>query len=140
LRETYGEKSDTVKEISMQINLARFERFIGNFSHLNSTETNALVNRFWKLYEEALPVGMRIAFFRLLVKVGKFPRRALLTFSLLHPTLGKDLEETERQYGDDYVIMAAHLLIDLHKDTSKKIRRSAAVTTMIIFRRLCAFY
>ncbi|KAH7045463.1 N-acetyltransferase B complex non catalytic subunit-domain-containing protein [Linnemannia elongata] len=86
LRDTYGDKSDTVKEISMQINLARFERFIGNFSHLNSTETNALVNRFWKLYEEALP-------------------------------LGKDLEETERQYGDDYAIMAAHLLIDLHKET-----------------------
>lgn len=33
---------------------------------------------------------------------------------------GKDLEETERQYGDDYVIMAAHLLIDLHKETSKE--------------------
>ncbi|KAF9919778.1 N-alpha-acetyltransferase 25, NatB auxiliary subunit [Linnemannia zychae] len=86
LRDTYGQKSDTVKEISMQINLARFERFIGDFSQLNSTETMALVNKFWKLYEEALP-------------------------------LGKDLEETERQYGDDYVIMAAHLLIDLHKET-----------------------
>ncbi|KAG0380880.1 N-alpha-acetyltransferase 25, NatB auxiliary subunit [Mortierella sp. AD032] len=86
LRETYGEKSDTVKEISMQINLARFERFIGAFSHLNSTEIMTLVNKFWKLYEAALPFG-------------------------------KDLEETERQYGDDYVIMAAHLLIDLHKET-----------------------
>ncbi|KAF9098341.1 N-alpha-acetyltransferase 25, NatB auxiliary subunit [Mortierella sp. AD031] len=86
LRDTYGEKSDTVKEISMQINLVRFERFIGTFSHVNSTETMALVNKFWKLYGSALPFG-------------------------------KDLEETERQYGDDYVIMAAHLLIDLHKDT-----------------------
>ncbi|KAG0255713.1 N-alpha-acetyltransferase 25, NatB auxiliary subunit [Actinomortierella ambigua] len=31
--------------------------------------------------------------------------------------LGKDLEETERQYGDDYAIMASHILIDLHKET-----------------------
>ncbi|KAF9425881.1 N-alpha-acetyltransferase 25, NatB auxiliary subunit, partial [Entomortierella beljakovae] len=29
----------------------------------------------------------------------------------------KGLEETERQYGDDYAIMASHLLIDIHKDT-----------------------
>ncbi|KAF9366671.1 N-alpha-acetyltransferase 25, NatB auxiliary subunit [Mortierella sp. NVP85] len=86
LKETAGEKSETVKEVAIQINITRFERFVGLQSNLRSTEAMALVNRFWKLYEEALP-------------------------------LGKDLEETERQYGDDYAIMAAHLLIDVHKDT-----------------------
>ena len=40
------------------------------------------------------------------------------------------MEETERQYGDDYVIMAAHLLIDLHKETSKK------NGILIIFKRV----
>jgi N-terminal acetyltransferase B complex non-catalytic subunit len=58
LRESYGEKSDTVKEISMQINLARFERFIGTFSRLSSAETMTLVNKFWERYEAALPLGM----------------------------------------------------------------------------------
>ncbi|KAF8923010.1 N-acetyltransferase B complex non catalytic subunit-domain-containing protein [Dissophora ornata] len=86
LKETSGEKAETVKEIAIQINIARFERSIGLQSKLNSTEAIALVNKFWKRYEDALP-------------------------------LGKDLEETERQYGDDYAIMAAHLLVDIHKDT-----------------------
>ncbi|KAG0043629.1 N-alpha-acetyltransferase 25, NatB auxiliary subunit [Gryganskiella cystojenkinii] len=86
LRETHGEKSETVKDICIQINIARFERFTGQHSTLSSTQAMALVNKFWKLYEDALPFG-------------------------------KDLEQTERQYGDDYAIMAAHLLIDIHKDT-----------------------
>ncbi|KAG0299446.1 N-alpha-acetyltransferase 25, NatB auxiliary subunit [Dissophora globulifera] len=86
LREASGEKADTVKEITIQINLARFERSVGLQAKLNPTESMALVNKFWKLYEDALP-------------------------------LGKDLSETERQYGDDYAIMAAHLLIDIHKET-----------------------
>ncbi|KAF9206876.1 N-alpha-acetyltransferase 25, NatB auxiliary subunit [Haplosporangium sp. Z 27] len=85
LRETSGEKSENVKEIITQINIVRFERFVGLQSKLNATEAMTLVNKFWKLYEEALPFG-------------------------------KDLEETERQYGDDYVIMASHLLIDIHKE------------------------
>ncbi|KAF9114721.1 N-alpha-acetyltransferase 25, NatB auxiliary subunit [Mortierella sp. AM989] len=85
LKQTAGEKSETVKEIIIQINIVRFERFVGLQSKLNSTEAMALVNKFWKLYEDALPFG-------------------------------KDLEETERQYGDDYVIMASHLLIDIHKE------------------------
>lgn len=42
-----------------------------------------------------------------------------ITVTELFLILGKDLEQTERQYGDDYSIMAAHLLIDIHKDTSK---------------------
>lgn len=29
--------------------------------------------------------------------------------------LGKDLEKTEMQYGDEFVILAAHLLLDLHR-------------------------
>ncbi|KAI8350533.1 N-acetyltransferase B complex non catalytic subunit-domain-containing protein [Mortierella sp. GBAus27b] len=86
LKETAGEKSETIKEVAIQINIARFERFIGLHAKLRSADTMALVNKLWKLYEEALP-------------------------------LGKGLEETERQYGDDYAIMAAHLLIDVHKDT-----------------------
>ncbi|KAF9576942.1 N-alpha-acetyltransferase 25, NatB auxiliary subunit [Mortierella alpina] len=86
LKEKYGEKAETVKEICIQINIVRFERFTGMHAKLNSTETMALVNQFWKRYEDALP-------------------------------LGKDLEETERQYGDDYAIMAAHLLFDIHKET-----------------------
>ncbi|KAG0345202.1 N-alpha-acetyltransferase 25, NatB auxiliary subunit [Podila humilis] len=86
LRSAYGEKSETVKEICIQINIARFEHYVGMHSRLSSQETTDLVNKLWKLYEEALPFG-------------------------------KDLEETERQYGDDYAIMAAHLLIDLHKQT-----------------------
>ncbi|KAF9585291.1 N-alpha-acetyltransferase 25, NatB auxiliary subunit [Lunasporangiospora selenospora] len=87
LRATYGDnRSETVKDIAIQINITRFERFIGQHSQLSSADTMALVNKFWKLYEDALP-------------------------------LGKDLVETERQYGDDYAIMSAHLLIDLHKET-----------------------
>ncbi|ORY96032.1 N-acetyltransferase B complex non catalytic subunit-domain-containing protein [Lobosporangium transversale] len=86
LRESVVNKPETVKEIAVQINIARFERFVGQQTQLNSSEATALVNKFWKLYEDSLPFG-------------------------------KDLEETERQYGDDYVIMAAHLLIDLHRDT-----------------------
>ncbi|GJJ73045.1 N-terminal acetyltransferase B complex non-catalytic subunit [Entomortierella parvispora] len=86
LRENHGEKSGTVKEICIQINIVRFERFTGQHSKFSSTQSMALVNKFWKLYEDALPFG-------------------------------KDLEQTERQYGDDYSIMAAHLLIDIHKDT-----------------------
>ncbi|KAG0202620.1 N-alpha-acetyltransferase 25, NatB auxiliary subunit [Mortierella sp. GBA30] len=86
LRDTYGEKAETVKEIYMQINIVRFERFTGMHAKLNTTEAMALVNKFWKCYEDALPFG-------------------------------KDLEETERQFGDDYAIMAAHLLFDIHKDT-----------------------
>ncbi|KAF9983748.1 N-alpha-acetyltransferase 25, NatB auxiliary subunit [Mortierella antarctica] len=86
LKEKHGEKAETVKEICIQINIVRFERFTGMHAKLNSTETMALVNQFWKRYEDALP-------------------------------LGKDLEETERQYGDDYAIMAAHLLFDIHKET-----------------------
>ncbi|KAG0004483.1 N-alpha-acetyltransferase 25, NatB auxiliary subunit [Entomortierella chlamydospora] len=86
LKETFGEKSETVKDIAIQINIARFERFIGLQSKLNSTEAMALVNKLWKLYEDALPFG-------------------------------KELEETERQYGDDYAIMASHILIDIHRET-----------------------
>ncbi|KAI1317905.1 N-alpha-acetyltransferase 25, NatB auxiliary subunit [Mortierella claussenii] len=86
LRASAGEKSDTIKEIAIQINVARFERFVGLQTNLSSNEAVALVNKFWKQYEGALPFG-------------------------------KDLEETERQYGDDYAIIAAHLLIDIHKDT-----------------------
>ncbi|KAF9188792.1 N-alpha-acetyltransferase 25, NatB auxiliary subunit [Haplosporangium sp. Z 767] len=89
LRDTYGEKADNVNEICTQINITRFERFIGEHSQLNATEIMALVNKFWKLYEDALPFG-------------------------------KDLEETERQHGDDYAIIAAHLLFDIHKETSKR--------------------
>ncbi|KAG0265354.1 N-alpha-acetyltransferase 25, NatB auxiliary subunit [Mortierella polycephala] len=86
LRDTYGEKADNVNEICTQINITRFERFIGKHSQLNATDIMALVNKFWKFYEDALPFG-------------------------------KDLEETERQHGDDYAIMAAHLLFDIHKET-----------------------
>ncbi|KAG0365803.1 N-alpha-acetyltransferase 25, NatB auxiliary subunit [Gamsiella multidivaricata] len=86
LKELSGEKAETIKEIAIQINIARFERSVGLQAKLNSSEAMALVNKFWRLYEEALPFG-------------------------------KDLEETERQYGDDYAIMAAHLLIDIHRDT-----------------------
>ncbi|KAG0036056.1 N-alpha-acetyltransferase 25, NatB auxiliary subunit [Podila clonocystis] len=86
LRDTHGEKAETVKQICIQINIARFDHFVGIHSGLSSTETTNLVNKLWKLYEDALPFG-------------------------------KDLEETERQYGDDYAIMAAHLLISLHKQT-----------------------
>ncbi|KAG0005209.1 N-alpha-acetyltransferase 25, NatB auxiliary subunit [Modicella reniformis] len=86
LKDTTGEKSETVKDIAIQINIARFERFVGLQVKLRSADAMALVNKFWKLYEKALP-------------------------------LGKDLEETELQYGDDYAIMAAHLLIDVHRDT-----------------------
>jgi N-terminal acetyltransferase B complex non-catalytic subunit len=57
LRETAGEKSETIKEVAIQINIARFERFIGLQAKLRSADTMALVNKLWKLYEEALPLG-----------------------------------------------------------------------------------
>ncbi|KAF9182060.1 N-alpha-acetyltransferase 25, NatB auxiliary subunit, partial [Haplosporangium sp. Z 11] len=99
LRDTYGEKADNVNEICTQINITRFERFIGEHSQLNATEIMALVNKFWKLYEDALPFG-------------------------------KDLEETERQHGDDYAIIAAHLLFDIHKETSAFNCATAIYNTM----------
>ncbi len=57
LKEKHGEKAETVKEICIQINIVRFERFTGMHANLNSTETMALVNQFWKRYEDALPLG-----------------------------------------------------------------------------------
>jgi len=57
LRENHGEKSETVKEICVQINIVRFERFTGQHSKLSSAQSMALVNKFWKLYEDALPFG-----------------------------------------------------------------------------------
>src|SRR6266498_3753786 len=32
----------------------------------------------------------------------------------LNKHIGKDLPETEKQYGDDFVILASHILIDLY--------------------------
>ncbi|KAG0240907.1 N-alpha-acetyltransferase 25, NatB auxiliary subunit [Actinomortierella wolfii] len=86
LRELKGNKAETAKDTQIQINITRFERFVGMHTSLSAAEKYAQVNNLWKLYEEALP-------------------------------LGKDLEETERQYGDDYAIMASHILIDLYKET-----------------------
>ena len=57
MKETSSEKAETVKEITIQINIARFERSIGLQSKLNSTDAIALVNEFWKRYEDALPLG-----------------------------------------------------------------------------------
>ncbi|KAG0091882.1 N-alpha-acetyltransferase 25, NatB auxiliary subunit [Podila epicladia] len=99
LRDAHGEKAETVKQICVQINIARFEHFVGLHAELSSTETANLVNKLWKLYEDALPFG-------------------------------KDLEETERQYGDDYAIMAAHLLISLHKQTKSYFPLLTAVFMM----------
>ncbi|KAF9305110.1 N-alpha-acetyltransferase 25, NatB auxiliary subunit [Mortierella antarctica] len=99
LRDAHGEKAETVKQICIQINIARFEHFVGLHTELSSTETTKLVNKLWRLYEDALPFG-------------------------------KDLEETERQYGDDYAIMAAHLLISLHKQTKSYFPLLTAVFMM----------
>ncbi|KAF9322121.1 N-alpha-acetyltransferase 25, NatB auxiliary subunit [Podila horticola] len=99
LRDTHGDKAETVKQICIQINIARFEHFVGLHSGLSSAETTNLVNKLWKFYEDALPFG-------------------------------KDLEETERQYGDDYAIMAAHLLISLHKQTKSYFPLLTAVFMM----------
>ncbi|KAF9390051.1 N-alpha-acetyltransferase 25, NatB auxiliary subunit [Podila verticillata] len=99
LRDTHGEKAETVKQICIQINITRFEHFVGLHSGLSSTEITNIVNKLWKLYEDALPFG-------------------------------KDLEETERQYGDDYAIMAAHLLISLHKQTKSYFPLLTAVFMM----------
>ncbi|KAG0357764.1 N-alpha-acetyltransferase 25, NatB auxiliary subunit [Podila minutissima] len=99
LRDAHGEKAETVKQICIQINIARFEHFVGLHTELSSTETTNLVNKLWRLYEDALPFG-------------------------------KDLEETERQYGDDYAIMAAHLLISLHKQTKSYFPLLTAVFMM----------
>lgn len=57
LRDTHGEKAETVKQICIQINITRFEHFVGLHSGLSSTETTNIVNKLWKLYEDALPFG-----------------------------------------------------------------------------------
>lgn len=57
LRKLSSEKAESVKEIAVQINIVRFERSVGLQAKLNSSDSMALVNKFWRQYEEALPFG-----------------------------------------------------------------------------------
>ncbi|RUS28495.1 N-acetyltransferase B complex non catalytic subunit-domain-containing protein, partial [Jimgerdemannia flammicorona] len=77
------ENSGGIRNLHKQINIRKFERFLGLHDDLNAAEAIKLVDVLWAEYIKALPYG-------------------------------SDLEATERQYGDDYVILAAHLILDLY--------------------------
>ncbi|RUS21743.1 N-acetyltransferase B complex non catalytic subunit-domain-containing protein [Endogone sp. FLAS-F59071] len=72
-----------IRNLQKQINIRKFERYLGLHAILSVADSVKLVDTFWDEFVKALP-------------------------------LGSELETTERQYGDDYVILAVHVLVDLY--------------------------
>jgi hypothetical protein len=65
------------------------------------------VTELWAAYNNALPLGMVWVW-----NAFAIYRQVNVSYHFL----GKTLEKTERQYGDDYVVLASHILLKIYRE------------------------
>ncbi|CAG8432922.1 6068_t:CDS:10 [Diversispora eburnea] len=80
------DKKSKITNIQKNVNIYKFERFLGLLEELSENEMLSYVNNLINLYKDALQYG-------------------------------KELLETEYQYGDDFIIIGSQILFDLYKKT-----------------------
>lgn len=83
------------------VNIRKLERFLGLHDNLTLQQGVSLVNDLWKSYQDALPLGNTWLVLS-------------IRLSLINLSLGEGLEKTESQHGDDFVVLASHVLVDLY--------------------------
>lgn len=96
-------KAGKIKAVYKDVNVRKLERYLGLQSGLTKDASVALAMELWQKYIDALPLGKSS-------RTHRFHKK-------LTCALGEGLEKTEYQYGDDYVLLASHVLLDAYLDT-----------------------